>query len=156
VGADARGKLEVRHGDVWNGGVQEVVSHGVDVIRLFASDTEDQRNVVGCKGPEDVLLPADLAQGEAAGIDVLEPADLPGLDHLLQAVDCGVVMQNVTDEEGFLVLRGQFDQMLSVGVRKREGLFHEDMLACLESLFANLVMEGCRSGNDDRIDLWIV
>jgi len=136
--------------------MEKVVAHGIDIARFFAGDTEDQRDVVGGEGPEDVLFPADLAQGEAAGVDVLEAADLPGADHLLEADDGGVIVQDVADEEDPAALRGEADQGFAVGVREGEGLFHEDVLARLKGRGGDGVVEGGRGGDDDGGDLRIV
>ena len=74
VGADPGGKLQVRNGHVRNTGVEEVAAHGVDVTGLFPGDAEDDGDVVGGERPQDVLFPADLSEGEAAGRDVLAAA----------------------------------------------------------------------------------
>ena len=152
VGADARGELEVCHGDVGDSGVEEIAADGIDVGRLLAGEAQDEGDVVRGEGPEDVLLAADLAQREAAGVDVLEAADFAGPDHLLQADDGGVVVQDVADEEGFLLLRGQADQGFAVGAGEGKGLFHEDVLAGVEGLGGEFVVEGGRGGDDDAGD----
>jgi len=155
VGADARGELEVGHGDVGDPGVEEVAADGIEVGGLLAGEAQDEGDVVRGEGPEDVLLAADLAQGKAAGVDVLEAADNACADHLLQADDGGVVVQDVADEEGFLLLRGQADQGLAVGTGEGKGLFHEDVLAGVEGLGGEFVVDGGRGGDDDGGDCGI-
>ena len=155
VGADARGEFEVRHGDVGDAGVEEIAADGIDVGRLLAGEAQDEGDVVRGEGPEDVLLAADLAQREAAGVDVLEAADFAGPDHLLQADDGGVVVQDVADEEGFLLLRGQADQGFAVGAGEGKGLFDEDVLTGVEGPGGEFMVEGGRGGDDDAGDCGI-
>ena len=76
MGADAGGEFEIRHGDIGDPGMEEIAADGIDVGGFFAGKAQDDGDIVGGEGPEDVLLPADLAEAEAAGVDVLEAADV--------------------------------------------------------------------------------
>ncbi len=104
-----------------------------------------------CEGPEDVFLPADFAKAQAAGIDVLQSADLSVFDHFFEPDDRGMVVKNVADKERLLFLRCQADQFFAVGLIEGKGLFDKDVLACVEGLFGDLVVEGSRSGDDDTV-----
>jgi hypothetical protein len=73
----------------------EITADGIDATGLFACQAENDGDVVGSEGPEDVLLPADLAEAEAAGGDVLEAADGSLVDQLLQA-DHGCAFVNAS------------------------------------------------------------
>ena len=102
MGADAGREFEIRHGDVGDPGMEEVAADGIDVVRFFACQAENGGDIVGGEGPEDVLLPADLAEVQAAGVDVPEAADGSFVDQLLQADHGGVVLEDVADKEDLL------------------------------------------------------
>ena len=89
------------------------------------------------EGPEDVFLPADFAQAQAAGIDVLQSADFAGFDHFFEPDYCGMVVKYVADKEGFLLLRGQAHQFFAVGLIEGKRLFDKDVLAGVEGLFGD-------------------
>ena len=100
------------------------------------------------EGPEDVFLAADLAQAQTPGIDILEAADLSGLDHFLEPDDGRMVMQDVPDKERLLPFRGQAYQRCAIPLGEGQRLFHEDMLAGLQGLFGNVKMQGGGRGDN--------
>jgi len=86
------------------------------------------------KRPEDVLLPADLAEAQAAGIYVLEAAYSSFVDQLFQADHGWVVLEDVADEEDLLLgfpLSGQGRRFV-IGQRQR--LFDKAVFAGIEDL----------------------
>ena len=135
--------------------MEEVAANGIDIIGLFAGQAENDGDVVGGEGPEDVLLPADLAEAQAAGVDILEAADGSFVDHLLQADHGGVVLEDVTDEEDLLFGFGQADEGCAFVVGQRQGLFDEAVFAGIEGLRGQGVVLGGRSGDDDGLDCGI-
>ena len=82
--------------------------------------------------PERVLVGADRAEVHALAVDVVEPAELLAADHLLEARDDRVVLEQVPDHQHALVRRGERDQLLGVADLEREGLLDVDVLAGLQ------------------------
>ena len=150
--ADPRGEFQICHRYVGDAGVQEVAAHRIDIARLFTGQAQDDRDVVRGERPQNVFLPADLAQGKAARIDILKAAYGPLVDEFLQADHGGVVLKDVADEEDFLLFLRQTDQGVAFRVGQRQGLFDEDVLARLESLRGQCVVPGGRGGDDDGLD----
>lgn len=150
--ADPRGELEIRHGDIGDAGMQEVVAYGIDETGLFAGEAQNHGYVMGGEGPQDVFLAADLAEGEAARIDILKATDGSFVDELFQTDNSGVVLENMADEKCFLALCGQADQLFSVAVGQGKGFFHKNIFVCQQGLFGQGEVQGGRRGDDNGPD----
>ena len=95
---------------------------------------------MGCKGPEDVFLPANLAQTQTSGINILQAADFSRLDHFLEPDNGSMIMQDMPDKESLSSFRGQADQLFAIPVGEGQRLFHKDMFAGLQGFFCNFKM----------------
>ena len=86
----------------------------------------------------------------------MQSADFAVFDHFFEPDDRGMVVQNMADKEGFLFLLGQTHQFFAIGLIEGKGLLDKYVLAGVEGLFGDLVVEGSRGGDDDGLDAGIL
>ena len=72
---------------------------GQALLGLLADQAQHDRDVVRAEAPERVLVRAQLAEVQAVAVDVVELAELAAVDQLLQALDRGVVLEQVADHQ---------------------------------------------------------
>lgn len=145
------GELQMRGGHVGDGLVQVVAARGQDPRGLLARQGEDHGDVVGREGPEDVLLAPDLAQIQAVGIDVIDPAQLARGGHVLEPDKGRVVLEQMADHEHEPALLGQGDELLGVGLVQNQGLLHIDVASGQQGLTGQGVVGLGRGGHDHAL-----
>ena len=96
---------------------------------LLADQVQGDRDVVGPEAPEGVLVGPQLAEVESVAVDVVEVAQLAGVDQLLQAGDCRVVLEQVPDHQDAPGLLGGGDGPFGIGGARRQRLLDEAVLA---------------------------
>ena len=116
---------------------------------------EDDGDVVRRQVPRHVDVLLEEAQVEAPGADVLDLADVAGLDDLLDAAHGGGVDEGVPHHERQLLLRRQLDQFVALLRGLGHRLLDEGVLPRLEALLRQLVMEVDRRGDDHGVDFLV-
>ncbi len=81
------------------------------------------------KAPERVLLRAQLAEVEAIAVDVIQIAQLPLVEQLLQPVDRRVVLEQMADHQDLPRPLGGRDRRFGLGGGRRERLLDKAVLA---------------------------
>ena len=105
--------------------------------RLLAGQPQHHRDVVRAERPERVLVGAQLAEVEAVAVDVVDVAELAGVDELLEPLEArGGTRAGARPSACGRCRRGGLDHRLGVGHRLGERLLDEAVLARLEHAHA--------------------
>src|SRR6266540_7495897 len=86
------------------------------------------------KRPEDVLLPPDLPQIEAIGIDVLNPPQFPAVYKFLELEDGRVIPEEMPDHQNPLSFARQIRQRSALRDRQAERLLHKHVFSSKKRL----------------------
>ncbi len=107
------------------------------------------------EAPEHVLLAPDPAKVQPVRVDVLQPAQLARLDHLLQLQECRMVLEQMANHDDTAGRRGGLCDPLAIGDRQGQRLLDEDVLAVPERRNRHLGMLLRRRGQHHRIDVGV-
>ena len=143
-------------GDVVNPRLEVDAALGIDLQRIGTDEVLQHRDVMGRKGPEDVLLLAHRAKVEAVAVDVLQLAQHPRFHQVLDLTDRRVVEQHVADHQDALRFGRQPLQLLRLVTEEGDRLLHQQVLALLQRGFGQGEMGLRRGGDNHRIDRRIV
>ena len=86
----------------------------------------------------------------------MDLAQVSGVHELLELEDGGMVLEDVAHHEDPFAAAGRLHELLRLPDLQGEGLLHEHVLARLERLPRQLVMEDGGAGHRDRLYLGIV
>ena len=105
--------------------------------------------------PQRVDVVPERPQVGPCGIGVVNIAQVPGFDQLLQPDDPGVKDKDVADHHDLVVRRGHFLQLLALGGGQGQRLFAQHVLAGLQGLLAQFVMQVGRGRDAHRVDVGV-
>jgi len=125
----AGGKIQMRCGDVGDFFMQIVAAGCQHVFRLFSGQGEDHGDIMRRERPENIFLPADLAQVQAVRINVVDPSQFSVGGNLFEPDKRRVVLKKMADHQNQIPVCRQFDQLFRVFLRERHRFFNKNMLA---------------------------
>src|SRR5687768_14213699 len=102
--------------------------------RHFAEQAQDHRNVMRREGPQNVLLAADFPEIQSVRINVLDSAQLSGLDERVQFQNGRMVPEKMADHKNAVTPASEIDQFLAFGHRKTEWFFNKHVFSSQNGL----------------------
>ena len=132
MGGQPGREAQVAEDDVLDARTHVGLAARKDLRRLLAArKVHHDRDVVGAKRPERVLVCPQLAEVEPVAVDVEDLAELAAVGELLELADARVVLEQVPDHQ--VPPRGlrRGDGALGVPHRLRERLLDKAVLAGL-------------------------
>ena len=149
------GKLEVGGGNVGVLAVEIAVAGGIDPGRHRVGQTQNHRNVVGRKAPENVFFGADFSEVQPVGVDVLESAELARVHQFAQFQIGRVILKQVTDHQDSLMLPRHLAQAPRVAIAQGEGFFDVDVLAGGQGVAGNFEVRDGRGRDHEGRNLGV-
>ncbi len=100
-----------------------------DSIGTLVEQTQNDRDIMGCKTPKDVFLPPNLTQIQPVRIDVLNTTKFARANQFFKFQYRLVIPEKMPHHENEVLLLGEGDELFSFLDRKAERLFHKHIFA---------------------------
>src|SRR5712691_2613800 len=139
--------------DVLNAASQIGLPAGGDIGRLLAQQIQKDGYVVRREAPESVLVVPNRAEVHALVVQIVDVAELLGVDHPLEPPHNGVVLQQMANHQHAALLLGDAYQLLGLMHLQHDGLFDKDVLASSERRFGQGVVCRSRCRDDAGVQL---
>src|SRR4030043_923115 len=99
IGHLAVGELEAEKHHILNPLLDIALAVSGDRSRFFFKEMKDYRQIMGSKGEEGVLVLADHTEIDPLSINIIDPPQLAGVDHLLQPVHDRLIDQKMAHHQ---------------------------------------------------------
>ncbi len=147
---------EAEKDHILNSLLNVALTMGRDDRGLFLKEIQDDRQVMGGKGPEGIFVLANDAEIDPLGIDVVDLSQFSGGNHFFQPVHHRVIDQEMADHENPLSLPGQLQHLRCILRVEGHGFFHQDVFVRHQRLFSQRGMGNGGGGNHNPPDLRVL
>jgi hypothetical protein len=99
----------------------------MDCTRLLPKEVKDDRNVMGGKAPQDVLLRPKPSEIQTVRMDVLNPSQCSTIHQLLELDNRGMVSEEMADHEHPAASLREFGENAPVSHLQGQWFLDEDV-----------------------------